>query len=427
MQIGANRRVYFDLTWHIHIFAVRYCAILTVLHEKMKNTINPFARPLYVMTKPAGAHCNLMCEYCYYLEKQKLYPDGVKHVMSDQLTEVFIREYIQSQFGQEVNFTWHGGEPMIRPLEYYKKVVRWQRQYAGSKRIMNCLQTNGTLLTPEWCRFLHNEGWLVGVSIDGPQDIHDAYRLKRNGSPTWSKVMQGIDMLNRYDVEWNAMAVVNDVAASRPLDFYRFFRDELGCRFLQFTPVVERINKHSDGRHLAHVLDKGEYEMAPFSISPEAWGMFLCDIFDEWYTNDVGEMFVQIFEATLANWVGVTPGVCSLSDWCGHAAVMEHNGDIYCCDHFVFPEYYLGNIRSKGILEMMNSEKQQTFANMKTKGLPTQCQQCKWQFACHGECPRNRFAQTADGEPGLNYLCLGYKKLFEHCSSRMEILKERFG
>lgn len=392
----------------------------------MGNIINPFARPLYVMTKPAGAHCNLACDYCYYLEKQKLYQNGEKHVMSDQLTEVFVREYIQSQFGREVNFTWHGGEPMIRPLSYYKKVVRWQRQYAEGKTILNCLQTNGTLLTPEWCRFLHDEGWLVGISIDGPQNMHDAYRMKRNGAPTWEKVMQGIEMLDRYEVEWNAMAVVNDITAARPLDFYRFFRDELECRYLQFTPVVERIHRHQDGRHLAHVMDGEEYAVAPFSVTPEAWGEFLCTMFDEWYRNDVGEMFVQTFEATLANWAGVTPGVCSLSDWCGHAAVMEHNGDIYCCDHFVFPEYYLGNIRNRGILDMLNSEKQMAFADMKTKGLPAQCHKCQWQFACHGECPRNRFVKTRDGEPGLNYLCEGYRRYFEHVAPYMEELKGRF-
>lgn len=392
----------------------------------MGNIINPFARPLYVMTKPAGAHCNLACDYCYYLEKHKLYQNGDKHIMSDQLTEVFIREYIQSQFGNEVNFTWHGGEPMIRPLSYYKKVVRWQRRYAEGKAILNCLQTNGTLLTPEWCRFLHDEGWLVGISIDGPQDMHDAYRMKRNGGPTWEKVMQGIEMLDRYEVEWNAMAVVNDITAARPLDFYRFFRDEIECRYLQFTPVVERIRRHEDGRHLAHVMDGDEYAVAPFSVTPEAWGSFLCTMFDEWYNNDVGEMFVQTFEATLANWAGMTPGVCSLSDWCGHAAVMEHNGDIYCCDHFVFPEYYLGNIRNRGILDMLNSERQMAFADMKTKGLPTQCRQCRWQFACHGECPRNRFAKTKDGEPGLNYLCEGYRRYFEHVAPFMEELKGRF-
>lgn len=392
----------------------------------MKSTANPFARPLYVMAKPVGARCNLACDYCYYLEKQKLYPDSANHLMSEALTEVFIREYIQSQFVPEVNFTWHGGEPMMRPLPYYKKVVAWQRQYAEGRAIMNCIQTNGTLLTPEWCRFLHDEGWLVGVSIDGPQDMHDAYRQRRNGAPTWHKVMQGIEMLERYAVEWNAMAVVNDITAARPVDFYTFFRDELGCRYLQFTPVVERIRRHTDGRHLAHVMDGEEYELAPFSVTPQAWGEFLCTMFDEWYAHDVGEMFVQTFEATLANWAGVTPGVCSLSDWCGHAAVMEHNGDIYCCDHFVFPEYYLGNIRNRGILDMMDSERQRAFAAMKTKGLPTQCRQCQWQFACHGECPKNRFAKTCDGEPGLNYLCEGYRRYFSHVVPAMEELKARF-
>lgn len=392
----------------------------------MNNTANPFARPLYVMAKPVGARCNLACDYCYYLEKQKLYPDSVGHLMSEPLTEVFIREYIQSQFVPEVNFTWHGGEPMMRPLSYYKKVVAWQRQYAGGRAIMNCIQTNGTLLTPEWCRFLHDEGWLVGISIDGPQDMHDAYRMKRNGAPTWHKVMQGIDMLERYGVEWNAMAVVNDITAARPLDFYTFFRNELGCRYLQFTPVVERIRRHSDGRHLAHVMDGEEYEVAPFSVTPKTWGEFLCSVFDEWYANDIGEMFVQTFEATLANWAGVTPGVCSLSDWCGHAAVMEHNGDIYCCDHFVFPEYHLGNIRNRGILDMMDSERQRSFADMKIKGLPGQCHRCQWQFACHGECPKNRFVKTIDGEPGLNYLCEGYRCYFEHVAPFMEQLKAKF-
>ena len=392
----------------------------------MSYTVNPFARPLYVMAKPVGARCNLSCDYCYYLEKQKLYPGNANHLMPEPLTEVFIREYIQSQFVQEVNFTWHGGEPMLRPLSYYKKVVAWQRQYAGGRSVMNCIQTNGTLLTPEWCRFLHDEGWLVGISIDGPKDMHDAYRTKRNGAPTWHKVMQGIDMLERYGVEWNAMAVVNDITAARPLDFYTFFRDELGCRYLQFTPVVERIRRHDDGRHLAHVMDGDEYGLAPFSVTPGAWGEFLCTMFDEWYAHDVGSMFVQTFEATLANWAGVTPGVCSLSDWCGHAAVMEHNGDIYCCDHFVFPEYYLGNIRNRGIIDMMDSERQRAFADMKTKGLPGQCRHCQWQFACHGECPKNRFAKARDGESGLNYLCEGYYRYFSHVAPFMEQLKAKF-
>lgn len=389
------------------------------------NTAFPFSRPLYLMPKPAGAHCNLACDYCYYLEKLNLYPKGVQHVMTDELTEVYIREYIQSQYTTEVNFTWHGGEPLMRPLEYYRKVVKWQREYAGGRTVVNCLQTNGTLLTPEWCRFLHDEGWLVGISIDGPERMHDAYRRRRGGQPTWVKVMEGIRLLGKYKVEWNAMAVVNDITAATPLEFYRFFRDQLGCRYLQFTPVVERINRHEDGRHLAHLLDEKDCPMAPFSVTPEAWGRFLNTIFDEWVRNDIGEVFVQIFDATLANWMGMTPGLCTLSDWCGHAAVMEYNGDVYCCDHFVFPEYKLGNIRSRSILDMMDSERQQAFARMKTEGLASQCKQCEWRFACHGECPRNRFVKTDEGEPGINYLCPGYNIFFAHVAPYMDMMKAK--
>lgn len=390
------------------------------------NTYAPFSRPLYIMSKPVGAHCNLACDYCYYLEKSKLYQHDASNIMSDELTEIFIRDYIRCQTTQEIVFTWHGGEPMIRPLEYYKKVVRLQRHYADGRSIVNCIQTNGTLLTPEWCRFLHNEGWLVGISIDGPERMHDAYRTKRNGKPTWSKVMNAIEMLERYGVEWNAMAVVNDITACNPTEFYRFFRDELRCRYLQFTPIVERIKRHGDGRHLAHMLDTGDdIALAPFSVTPQQWGVFLNTIFDDWVRHDIGETFVQIFDATLANWMGVTPGVCTLSDYCGHAAVMEHNGDIYSCDHFVFPEYRLGNIKSHSLWSMMNGERQQTFARMKTEGLPKQCKQCKWQFTCHGECPRNRFDITQDGEQGLNYLCQGYKAFFSHVAPYMDMMKKK--
>lgn len=389
------------------------------------NTAFPFSRPLYLMPKPAGAHCNLACDYCYYLEKLNLYPKGVQHVMTDELTEVYIREYIQSQYTTEVNFTWHGGEPLMRPLEYYRKVVKWQREYSGGRNVVNCLQTNGTLLTPEWCRFLHDEGWLVGISIDGPEHMHDAYRRRRGGQHTWAKVMEGIRLLNKYDVEWNAMAVVNDITAASPLEFYRFFRDRLGCRYLQFTPVVERIRRHEDGRHLAHLLDAQDCPMAPFSVTPDTWGKFLNTIFDEWVRNDIGEMFVQIFDATLANWMGVTPGLCSLSNWCGHAAVMEYNGDVYCCDHFVFPEYKLGNIRNRSILDMMDSERQQTFAKMKTEGLARKCKQCEWKFTCYGECPRNRFVKKEDGEAGINYLCPGYVAFFTHVAPYMDMMKAK--
>jgi len=385
---------------------------------------NPFAHPLYVMLKPVGAHCNLACRYCYYLEKAHLYDEVPRHVMSEELLEHFIKEYIGTQLMDEVLFTWHGGETFMRPLSFYQRAMELQRRYAGGKRVSNAIQTNGTLITEEWARFMHDNNWLVGVSIDGPQEFHDEYRRNRQGKPSWTKVMHGIDMLNRFQVEWNAMAVVNDYNADYPLDFYRFFRDELNCRFLQFTPIVERIHQHEDGRVLAHVKDEGEFQLADFSVTPSQWGDFLCEIFDEWVKKDVGEMFVQLFDSTLANWMGVAPGVCSMARECGHAAVMEFNGDVYSCDHFVFPEYKLGNIREKTLVEMLYSPEQKAFGDMKQKTLPAQCKQCEWLFACNGECPKNRFARTASGEPGLNYLCQGYHQFFAHVAPYMDLMKQ---
>ncbi len=379
------------------------------------------------MLKPVGAHCNLACQYCYYLEKSHLYDDVPRQVLSEELLEHFIQEYIEAQTMNEVLFTWHGGEAFMRPVAFYQRAMELQRRYAGGRTISNCIQTNGTLITEEWARFLHDNHWLVGVSIDGPQEFHDEFRRTPQGKPSWSRVMQGIQLLNRYQVEWNAMAVVNDYNADYPLDFYRFFRDELGCRYLQFAPIVERVHPHADGRHLAHVRDEGEFALTDFSVTPQQWGHFLCEIFDEWVKKDVGEMFVQLFDATLANWVGVTPGVCSMARDCGHAAVMEFNGDVYSCDHFVFPEYKLGNIRQKTLVEMLYGPRQMAFGDMKQKSLPQQCRQCEWLFACNGECPKNRFARTADGEKGLNYLCSGYRRFFHHVAPYMDFMKKELG
>ena len=383
----------------------------------MNATFAPFARPLYVMAKPAGALCNLACRYCYYLEKQQLYADSSRHTMSDELTEHFIREYIEAQTMPQVLFTWHGGETMMRQLAYYKKVMAWQRKYARGRTIDNCIQTNGTMLTDEWCRFLHDNHWLVGISIAGPQRFHDEYRRTRQGRPSFAKVMQGINLMNKHQVEWNAMAVVNDYNADYPEEFYHFFRD-MGCRFLQFTPVVERLT----ARGLATLSDPGE-EVTDFSVSPRQWGDFLIGVFDEWVRHDVGNIFVQLFDATLANWVGEEPGVCSMAKTCGHAGVMEHNGDVYSCDHFVFPEYLLGNIRQKTLVEMMYSQRQIEFGQAKQTGLPGQCRTCEWLFACNGECPKNRFCKTAEGEPGLNYLCSGYRRFFVHAAPYMDFMK----
>lgn len=385
----------------------------------MHTTATPFARPMYVMAKPVGAACNLRCDYCYYLEKSRLYGDDVRPILSDELLERFVREYIESQTTAEVLFTWHGGEPLLRPLSFYEKVVALQRRYAGGRRVANSLQTNGTLIDDRWAQFFHDQGWLVGVSVDGPEAYHDAYRHTRGGGPSFKRVMAGIDTLNRHGVAWNALAVANSLNADHPLAFYHFFKD-IGCQYIQVTPVVERLSPHTDGRHLASLHDRGE--VAPFSVSPKQWGRFLCAIFDEWVRSDVGIYYVNLFDATLANWVGVAPGICTMAAHCGHAGMMEHNGDVYPCDHFVFPEYRLGNIREQSLLEMMYGERQQHFGQAKSGSLPRQCRQCHWLRLCHGECPRNRFALTADGEPGLNYLCEGYREFFAHTAPYMEVM-----
>lgn len=369
--------------------------------SQMNNPIaTPFSHPIYVMTKPVGASCNLRCSYCYYLEKKGLYPSVASQKMSDETLELFIQQYIESQTMQDVLFTWHGGEPLLRPLSFYKKVVRLQQRYARGRHIDNCLQTNGTLLTDEWCEFLHNQGWLVGISIDGTEELHNENRLSVQGKPTYWQVMRGIRLLEKHRVEWNAMAVVNEQNVKRPLEFYRFFKS-IRCHYIQFTPLVEQDRR----------------------ISAADWGNFLCTLFDEWVKEDVGEYFVQLFDATLANWCGVAPGVCSMAETCGHAGVMEYNGDLYSCDHFVYPQYKLGNIHQQTITEMMYSPRQLQFGSMKRDALPQQCLRCEYLFACHGECPKNRIALSKDGEKGLNHLCEGYHRFFSHVAPYMDFMK----
>lgn len=387
------------------------------------NIANPFAKPLYVMLKPASAHCNLACKYCYYLEKNKLYPTAQRHLMSDEMLEQFTREYIEAQTMSQVLFTWHGGEPLLRSIDFYRKALSLQQKYAGGRRIDNVIQTNGTLLTDEWCEFFAQNHWLVGISIDGPQPDHDHYRLTAAGKPSWKKVMQGIKLLKKHGVEWNAMAVVNAYNANHPLEFYRFFKEN-GCQFLQFTPIVERQTRHEDGRTLASLADKNEIPLSEASVAPEQWGYFLCAIFDEWVRKDVGKIFVEIFDCTLANWMGISPGICAYSKECGHAGVMEHNGDVYSCDHFVFPEYKLGNIRDHSLIDMLYGEQQQEFSRLKHSSLPRQCKECDMEFACHGECPKNRFMKDKYGDSGLNYLCPGYYHYYQHAAPYMDYMKQ---
>lgn len=381
--------------------------------------ISPFERPLYVMVKPAGSGCNLRCAYCYYLDKQRLYnPADKRPLMTDEMLELFIKRYVEAQTSADICFTWHGGEALMRPLSFYQRAMELQRKYAKGRNILNCLQTNGTLLTPEWCTFLRRENWLVGISIDGPREFHDEYRRTASDAPSFERVMRGIRLLNTYGVEWNAMAVINDYNASHPDEFYAFFKS-INCKYIQFAPIVERLTANDN---IASPLEAGS--MAPFTVSPEQWGTFLCRLFDLWVKEDVGEVFIQLFDATLANWAGVLPGVCSMAETCGHAAVMEYDGTVYSCDHFVFPEYRLGNLRTQSFIEMMSSPKQLAFGAYKRDSLSQQCRQCRWLFACHGECPKNRIGRTPQGEP-INYLCAGYRQFFAHVAPYMDFMKQQ--
>jgi uncharacterized protein len=376
------------------------------------------------MLKPGGSSCNLACDYCYYLEKTKLYSQNKHRVMSDTLLERFVKEYLESQTMGQVLFTWHGGETLMRPIEFYRKALDLQKKYANGRQIDNSIQTNGTLLTDEWCKFFKENNFLVGISIDGPQEFHDEYRRDKMGRPSFLKVMHGIELLKKYDVEFNCMAVVNDYNADYPLEFYHFFK-EIGCQYLQFTPIVERINRHPSPLTLATATaSEKDADLAPYSIKPKQWDNFLCAIFDEWVREDVGKTFVQIFDSTLANWVGEQPGLCTMAKTCGHAGVMEFNGDVYSCDHFVFPEYKLGNIYSETLTSMMYSDQQLKFGNDKFDKLPRQCRECDMLFACYGECPKNRFVNDRYGEPGLNYLCEGYYRFFTHVAPYMDFMKQ---
>lgn len=372
----------------------------------MNNFATPFSRPLYVMLKPIGAACNLRCKYCYYLEKKDLYPDSNNYIMPDHILEQFIEQYMNSQTMQQILFTWHGGETLMRPISFYQKALKLQQKYAYGRQIDNCLQTNGTLLTDDWCRFFKENNFLIGISIDGPQHCHDKYRKSKDNRPSFYNVMKGISILKKHGVEFNVMGVVNDYNVDYPLEFYNFFK-EIDCHYIQFAPIVETI----DG------------ELAPWSVSAAKWGDFLIAIFDEWVKKDVGQFYIQYFDSTLANWVGQKPGVCTLAKTCGHAGVMEFNGDVYSCDHFVYPEYKLGNIKNQTLTEMMYSSKQLKFGTDKFDSLPTQCQTCKYLFACNGECPKNRICTTSTGEDGLNYLCEGYYKFFDHVAPYMEFMK----
>ena len=370
-----------------------------------------------IMIKPVGSLCNLRCRYCYYLDKADIY-GGKEPRMTYEMLEIFIREYIAANDVPEVVFNWHGGEPLLMGLDFYRKALELQRKYAAGKKINNTLQTNGTLVTSEWARFFRENDFLIGVSLDGPKDVHDRYRTGKGGGSTYDRVVKGMSELYKAGVQYNVMATVNRQCEGRGLEIYQFLKS-VGTRFIQFMPVLEHVK---DGRIVSP--DVEGTRIAPWSVSAEGFGRFLCDIFDYWVRHDVGRVFVNQFDSTLALWCGVQPGICTFAETCGGNTVIEHNGDLYPCDHFVYEDYRIGNVLETDLRTLMASEKQIRFGIDKRNGLPKKCVTCRWYFACHGECPKHRFNRTDSGEPGLNALCDGYSMFFSHVAPYMERMKQ---
>lgn len=392
----------------------------------MRETLyfSPLSFPLYVMAKPAGPLCNMDCEYCYYLEKSELFAGRNEYKMPDELLERFTDEYINCQTSPFVQFTWHGGEALLRGIDFYRKAIRLQQQYGRGREISNCIQTNGLLLNDEWCRFFKDHHFLIGISIDGPERIHDHYRKDRGGRGTFKRVMRGIELLQKHDVAFNTLSVINDYNVGYPVEVYRFFK-EIGSRYMQFSPIVERLGTRDDGLEMLTAGDRpDDSEIASWSVLPVAYGNFYIRMFDEWVRRDVGQYYVQLFDATLAGIVNQQPGVCVYAETCGHALAMEHNGDVYACDHFVYPEYRRGNILQDSLVSITLSGEQMRFGRDKRDRLPRQCRTCRFLNLCNGECPKNRIATTPDGEYGLNYLCPGLKLYFNHVYPYMEYMAE---
>jgi len=386
------------------------------------------AKDFHMLAKPSGPICNLDCHYCFYTEKEALFSGRPNFKMSDEVLETFIKNYIQSQQAPEVPFVWQGGEPTLMGLDYYKKVVEIQKKYAQGKRITNSLQTNGTLITEEWCEFLAENDFLVGLSLDGTPEIHDYYRVDRGGKPTSSKVLRALKLLQQYGVSYNVLVCVTKESSKRAKEIYQFFKRE-EIQYIQFIPIVERLpDEKAVELGLRHAVPPSLTELeaqrtvSSWTVESESYGDFLIEVFDEWVRNDVGTMHVMNFEWALTSWLGLPSTICIFSETCGSAGIIEHNGDIYSCDHYTYPEYKLGNIMEDSLKRMMNSKEQQEFGASKKASLPKDCQNCEVRFACHGECPKHRFLLTEDGEPGLNYLCAGYKKYFHHIHPYMKVM-----
>lgn len=369
-----------------------------------------------IMIKPVGSLCNLKCHYCYYLDKAEIY-GGKEPRMSEQMLEHFIKEYIAANDVRDVFFNWHGGEPLLAGLDFYRKAMAFQKKYADGKHIHNTLQTNATLITREWAEFFRVNNFLIGVSLDGPQNVHDRYRGGKGGASVFDRVIKGIMELYRAGVQYNVMATVNRQSEGRGLEIYQFLKSA-GTRFIQFMPVLE----HTKDGLIVDPQVQGA-RIAPWSVSPEGYGRFLCDIFDYWVRNDVGKVFVNQFDAVLACWCGAQPGICALAQTCGGNSIIEHNGDLYPCDHFVYEGYKIGNVLETDLRTLMNSTKQVRFGLDKRNALPDDCIKCKWFFTCHGECPKHRFNTTDKGETGLKALCEGYKLFFAHVAPYMDKMK----
>lgn len=376
-----------------------------------------------VMVKPIGPLCNLNCTYCYYLEKKKLYTGKIDLRLNKELLENFVKQYIKAQQVPVVTFIWQGGEPTLLGLDYFHKVIELQKKYSGGKTIENMFQTNGIKLNNDWCKFFTDNNILVGISIDGEEHNHDYYRKTNSGGPTFKRVMKSIELLHKNKVKFNTLSCVNSYNVHNASETYRFLK-QIGSGFIQFLPVVERVvNLPEEGRlNLIAPIFKGDASVTDWSVKSKDFGMFLITIFNEWIRNDVAKYYIQIFDSTLANYIGEMPGLCVFSETCGDAMVMEHNGDLFSCDHFVYPEYLLGNISDTPILDMVKSTQQIEFGINKRNKLPLYCLQCDVRYACHGECPKHRFIKTLDGKSGLNYLCEGYKMFFHHVEPYMEYM-----
>ncbi len=362
------------------------------------------------MAKPVGAVCNLACRYCFYLPKERLY-EGSRFRMTPEVQEAFIRQYIEAQEVSHVTVAWQGGEPTLMGLDFFSRSIELVERYRRpGMSVEHTIQTNGTTLDDEWCEFLRENGFLVGLSIDGPKELHDAYRVDPQGRGTHDRVMEGLRLLQEHGVEYNILATIHSTNADHPLEVYRFFRDEVGARFIQFIPIVERVNETG--------FQEGN-EVSERSVTAEQFGEFYGTIFDEWVRTDVGQVFVQMFDVTLASWVGRPGAICALAPTCGNALALEHNGDLYSCDHYVEPGYLLGNIMDAPMAELVDMDKQDSFGRAKKDRLPHVCEACEVRFACHGGCPKNRLVELDDGGPEVNYLCEGYKAFFKHVDKPM--------